>query len=101
MKLTLDPEELREQMTLWRSAVDLRMDLRPDLRTHLIVRRRDILKNFEKTGSDWLTVLRLCKPAREDAQAHAALCADVEEFSTWAQAGLRQLDELAADEGDG
>lgn len=77
------------------------MDLRPDIRSHLIVRRRDILKNFEKAGRDWLSILRLCKPVPEEAQAYAALCADVEEFLMWTQAGLQQLDGLAADEGGG
>ena len=100
MKLNLDPDELREQMTLWRSAVDLRMDLRPDIRSHLIVRRREILTNFKNTGRAWLTVLRACRPEPGDEQTFATLCADVEDFSKWAHDGLQEIDRLGVD-GDG
>lgn len=92
MKLDLDPDELREQMALWRSAVDLKLAMRADLRSHMMVRRKDILTNFSKTGRDWMTVLRACRPEPDAAPAYEALCAEVKDFTDWAS---RELEELA------
>lgn len=97
MKLDLDPEALREQMALWRHAVDLRMDLRADIRSHLIVRRKDILANFRKTGQAWLTVLHASRPAAGSEQDFQALLAEVKEFLAWAEAGMQEIDRLSAD----
>lgn len=95
MKLELDPEFLTTSMGLWRQAVDMEIDLAPEIRSHLISRRGKLLRGFVKIASNWLTVLHACTATGEDLIQLQTLVSEVEGFKGWAEAELSELEKLA------
>lgn len=95
MKVELDPAGIRESLALWRDAVDLKLDMRADIRSHLIVMRAKILERFSATAASWQTVLACCTAQGDDALQLQKVKEEVEDFKAWAHENLKVLADLA------
>ncbi len=95
MNLTIDPQNLRACMGLWKDALTKNMPMATEFQIHFIKERPTILGNYEKTASAWLMVLRSAIPADGDKEAHAALIADIQDFAKWVQEELAEIEKLA------
>ena len=95
MNLSIDPQNLRACMKLWREALTNTIPMATEFHIHFIQERPTILGNYEKTASAWLMVLRPATPADCDKEAHAALIAEIEEFRRWIRDELAELERLA------
>jgi hypothetical protein len=94
MKVELDPAGIRESIALWRDAVDLKLDMRPDIRSHMIVMRAKILERFSATASSWQTVLASCTAEGDDALQLQRVKEEVDDFKVWAHENLKVLADL-------
>lgn len=95
MKVDLDADSIRESIAMWRDAVDLKINMKAEFRSHMMVRRADILGRFVQTGATWSLMLRSCKAEGDDALELAKLLEDVVDFKAWAEAELLALRDLA------
>lgn len=95
MNLTIDPQNLRACMGLWKDALTKNMPMATEFHIHFIKERPTILGNYERTASAWLMVLRSAIPADGDKEAHAALIADIQAFAKWVQEELAEIEKLA------
>jgi hypothetical protein len=96
MKLDLDPDFLRTSMTMWKDAVDMKINVHDDFKIHFMANRRSLLEGFLKTAAAWSMLLNSCKPAGDaDTEVLSALKADVDEFRLWAEQGLLDLSDIA------
>jgi hypothetical protein len=95
MKVELDPNGIRDSIALWRDAVDLKLDMRPEIRSHMIVMRVQILERFSATAGSWQTVLASCTAEDEDALQLQELKKEVDDFKVWALGNLKVLADLA------
>lgn len=95
MKVDLDPAGIRESIALWRDAVELKLDMRADIRSHMIVMRAQILERFSATAGSWQTVLASCIAEGENALQLQKLKEEVDDFKVWAHENLKVLADLA------
>jgi hypothetical protein len=84
--LTLDSEQLRSSMSLWREAMAMRRQ--PHVEPDILVRRAEMLSNFSQTLGGWLMVLRACSVVDGQKASLEALSAEVTRFKAWADEGL-------------
>lgn len=94
--LGFDPSYIVTCMDLWRKTVDLEHAVSDDLKVHLVVNRRQILSNYEKTSSAWKMLLGAMR-SQGDCQGGFLfeVCGKVEEFNAWAKTELAELNDMA------
>jgi hypothetical protein len=95
MNVELDPAGIRESIALWRETVDLKLDMSPEIRSHMIVMRAKILERFSATASSWQTVLASCTAEGDDSLQLQKLKEEVDDFKVWAHENLKVLADLA------
>ena len=95
MRVNLDPEGLRTSMQLWRDAVDLKMELAPSIRSHMMVKRRQILSNYALVARHWLTLLTYCVPDPGEESQLQSLRKDIEDFNAWAEGEFQAITTLS------
>ena len=95
MNLSIDPQNLRACMKLWREALTNTIPMATEFHIHFIQERPTILGNYEKTASAWLMVLQPATPEDSDKDAYATLIAEIEEFQRWVKEELAELNRLA------
>lgn len=95
--INFDPSYIMTCMDLWRKTVDMEHPVADHLKVHLVVNRRPILENYEKTSSAWSMLLRSMRATDEGRDKFCEVCGKVEEFAAWAKAELAKLDDLEID----
>ena len=95
MRVELDAEHMRTSMAMWRDAVDLKIPMRADIRSHMLLMRAKILERFSAAAQAWQTVLNGCKAEGPDAVELQQLKDEVEDFKVWAHESLKVLADLA------
>lgn len=95
--INFDPSYIMTCMDLWRKTLDMEHPVADHLKVHLVVNRRTILENYEKTSSAWSMLLRSMRSANNDRGTFGEVCGKVEEFGAWAKTELAKLDDLEID----
>ncbi len=101
MKIDLDPENIQVAMDMWRQAVDMKIPLAPELRSHFFTRRGSMLEGFVKIANNWIMLLNGCKGEGNDQVALDALRKEINDFKNWAESGIDELVKLAAEVNSG
>jgi len=88
-----EPGYIRSSMELWKAALDMKIPVHDAFKIHFMENRHTLLEGYVKTGKAWLMMIRAMK-VKSGAEALDRLRAEVEEFVTWSEDGLRALDAL-------
>lgn len=99
IQIAFDPSFVRTSMELWRETTDMKLPVHDSFKVHFIQNRGPILRNFVKTAGAWAMMFHgLEATSPEDAEALAAVRAEVDAFGEWAKAEIAKLAQLAEEE---
>jgi hypothetical protein len=93
MKVEIDQAQVRDYMTLWREALDMKIPLKDEFKIHFMSRRQSILENYLATATAWGMLLGTTTATGEDKLELSGLKQDVSNFKQWAK---EEIDKLAA-----
>ncbi|WP_241023757.1 hypothetical protein [Burkholderia sp. Ac-20365] len=89
-----DPDFMLASMEMWRKSLDMQIPIADDLKIHLMENRRRLLKRFVTTGKAWKIIVHDLKAVDDPAGLDDVRLA-VQAFLSWAEDGLKDLDDLA------
>jgi hypothetical protein len=90
---------MRESLSLWRQATDMQIPMHDEFKLHFMQNRQKILANHANTARSWSMLLRAMKPSTPSEQTGLdAILTQVEEFGTWANSQIAEMEHLAVQE---
>lgn len=99
LAVRFDPDFILASIELWRQSVDLKIEMKDQLKIHMMENRRSILDGFVHTAGMWLSMLGAMQPVDVGAEIEwNAVRAEVDDFAAWADSELRELDGLTGEE---
>lgn len=99
IQIAFDPAFIRTSMELWRETTDMKIPVHDSFKVHFMQNRGAILRNFAKTAGAWTMMFHgLEATSPEDAEALAAVRAEVEAFGEWAKLEIAKLERVAEEE---